>query len=344
MIDVNIGYLPLTDAATLIAAADFGFAEREGVRLVLHREMSWASLRDRLVVGQFDAAHFLAPLAVATTLGLGQLRRDLTVFFVLNENGNAITLSAALAAEIEAAQAGALDSWRATADGLAQVVARRAAQNAPALTFATVFPTSGHTYLLRKFLAAGGVDADEDVGIIAAPPPYMVECIDKKLIDGFCVGSPWNSLAVEQGKGVIAALGSEIVPQAVEKALVAPSDSFLFRSDAGCALVAALRAAAAFCDAPEHRADLASALAARFDLPADILLRTLTGELLLDRSGRRRSDQRFIRFSGPDLNRPTPDMADTILFDMTEAGQARADRANIERARKIFSADLFDRS
>ncbi|MDB5641265.1 MAG: putative nitrate transport protein, partial [Hyphomicrobiales bacterium] len=202
MIDVSIGYLPLTDAATLIAAAEFGFADNEGLRLNLQREVSWATLRDRLAVGHIDAAHMLAPLAVATSLGMGQLRRELKAVFVLNANGNALTVSPALAREIAAVGDRALDSAQASAQALGGLVAARCASGGRALTFASTFPFSSHTILLRKFFALGGIDPDSDVEIVVVPPPYMVDCMDKGLIDGFCVGSPWNSLAVDQGKGV----------------------------------------------------------------------------------------------------------------------------------------------
>jgi hypothetical protein len=138
MIDVSIGYLPLTDSATLIAAAEFGFAEKEGLRLNLQRELSWATLRDRLAVGHIDAAHFLAPLAIATSLGMGQLRRELKVVFVLNANGNALTVSPALAREIAAVREGALDSARASAQALGALVATRKASGARPLTFASI--------------------------------------------------------------------------------------------------------------------------------------------------------------------------------------------------------------
>lgn len=342
MREISIGYLPLTDAATLIAAADCGFAEREGLRLNLQREVSWAALRDRLVVGHVDAAHMLAPLAVATSLGLGQLRRDLKAVFVLNINGNALTVSPALAREMEAARPGALESASLSARALGAVVAARQASGARRLGFASTFPFSSHTYLLRKYLALGGVDPDRDVEIVVVPPPYMVECVDKGLIDGFCVGSPWNSLAVDQGKGVILALGSEIAPFAIEKALAVPADSALLADEAGAALIRALRRAADFVGDPRNQTAVADALAARLSLPAKVLMRTLTGDLLLDCAGRRRSSQDFIRFAGGDLNRPDPSAGPPLFADMVDAGQAVDSGAGREAARRVFDPTAYD--
>src|ERR1043166_7209065 len=92
---VRIGYIPLMDAAIVIAAAECGFAEREGLKLELVREVSWANIRDRLILDMFDAAHMLAPLAVATDLGLGHVKVPICAPFVLNSNGNCITIAAA---------------------------------------------------------------------------------------------------------------------------------------------------------------------------------------------------------------------------------------------------------
>jgi NitT/TauT family transport system ATP-binding protein len=344
MIDVTIGYLPLTDAATLIAAADFGFAETEGLRLNLQREVSWATLRDRLAVGHLDAAHMLAPLAVATSLGLGQLRRELKAVFVLNANGNALTVSPALAREIAAVQAGGLDSAQASARALGVLVATRRASGDRPLTFASTFPFSSHTTLLRTFLTQGGIDPDRDVEIVVVPPPYMVDCMDKGLIDGFCVGSPWNSLAVDQGRGVILALGTEIVPEAVEKVLAIPADAGLLRNGTGERLIRALQAAALFVDGPANQSAVARALAARFDLSADVIIRTLSGELVIDAVGRRRHAPGFIRFASQSLNRPDPATGAALYAEMVKARQALSSEVAVGLAVNVFDPALYDSS
>lgn len=344
MIDISIGYLPLTDSATLIAAAEFGFAETEGLRLNLQREVSWATLRDRLAVGHIDAAHMLAPLAIATSLGMGQLRRELKVVFVLNVNGNALTVSPALAREIAAVREGALDHAQASAQALGALVVARKASGARQLTFASTFPFSSHTFLLRKFLALGGVDPDRDVEIVVVPPPYMVDCVDKGLIDGFCVGSPWNSLAVDQGKGVILALGSEIVPEAVEKVLAVPADAELLRNGVGEKLIRALGAAARFVEDPANRDPVARALGERFGLSADVVTRTLSGELVMDAAGRRRTSRAFIRFAGGALNRPDPATGAALCAEMAGAGQLILNEAAERAAAAVFDPALYDRA
>lgn len=344
MIDVSIGYLPLTDAAPLIVADVCGFAARQGLRFNLQQEVSWAALRDRLAVGQVDAAHMLAPLAIATSLGLGRLRREIKAVFVLSANGNAITVSPALAGELAAQSGDACESGPAAARALGACVAARRAAGGRPLTFASTFPFSSHTLLLRDFLALGGVDPDRDVDIVVVPPPYVVDCIDKGLIDGFCVGSPWNSLAVDQGKGVILALGNEIVRDAVEKVLAIPSDSALLVDGAGEALLLALQEAALFLGEPAHRRDVARLLGARFSMPVDVILRTLSGELILDGSGRRRSAPGFIRFAGGGLNRPDPATGAWLCDRLAAAGLAAMSPALRDRAAAVFDPALHDRA
>lgn len=343
---LRIGFLPLCDAATLIAAADLGFAEREGLRLDLERDVSWANLRDKLMIGRFDATHLLAPLAIAASLGIGHQRFATRVPFLLNLNGNAVTLAARLADDLLAEDEGALADWRATAQALGRAVRRRRASGAARLTFGTVFAFSTHTYLLRRFLAAGGIDPDLDIEIIVVPPPYAVDFVERGFIDGFCVGSPWNSMAVESGCGVIAALGSEIVAAAPEKVLALAADSPLLSNETGEALIRALAAAAAFAGDPANGELLAAAMAKpdRLDCPAPIIARTLKGDLVLDRTGRRRADPRFLRLSGEGLNRPDPATADWLFDEMSAAGQIPKGQELRAATRAVFSAALYDRA
>ena len=97
---LRAGFIPLIDAAALIVAADRGFAAEEGVKLELVREVSWANMRDRLMLGQFDAAHMLAPLAIAATLGRDYAKVEMIAPLALGLNGNAVVVSNDLHAAI----------------------------------------------------------------------------------------------------------------------------------------------------------------------------------------------------------------------------------------------------
>jgi len=338
---LNIGFLPLTDAAALIAAADLGFAQAQGLSVNLRRDVSWANLRDRLMVGQYDAAHMLAPLALAASLGVGQAKCPLRAPFLLNLNGNGITLSKRLLEDFAAIGCDPLTDWMTAARGLAAMVRARQATGASRLTLATVHLFSAHTYLLRHFLLAGGLDPDRDVELVVAPPPFMVDFMDRGLIDGFCVGSPWNSLAVDRGRGVLVALGCEVLADAPEKVLAMPAQGRLTRDREGVALLRALAAASAYVADPANRADLTRAMARpdRLDCPAEVIARTLSGRLALDQTGAMRERADFILFTGQGLHRPDG-CAPWIVERMVQAGQITDPEAALETAGRVFAPDL----
>ncbi len=216
---VHIGFIPLVDAAALIIAVDKGFAAAEGLDVTLVREVSWSNVRDKLNIGMFDAAHLLAPVAIASSLGIGHVKMPIAAPFNLGLNGNAITVSPALHAAILAEIDGDPFDPMATALALSRVVATRRKNNAEPLTFGMTFPFSTHNYQLRFWMAAGGVDPDEDVRLVVLPPPYMVDSIAGGQIDAFCVGAPWNSIAVDRGVGHILHFVSDILLRAAEKVL-----------------------------------------------------------------------------------------------------------------------------
>ena len=216
---IRVGFIPLADATALIVAVDKGFTAEEGVDVELVREVSWSNVRDKLNIGLFDAAHLLAPVAIASSLGLGHVKVPIITAFGLGLNGNAITVSPGLYAALKNAADGDIADPMVSARALARVVMDRKARGEEPLTFGMTFPYSTHNYQLRFWMAAGGVDPDQDVRLIVLPPPYMVESLANKHVDAFCVGAPWNSVAVDLGIGHILHFVSEILQRAAEKVL-----------------------------------------------------------------------------------------------------------------------------
>ena len=146
---LHIGFIPLVDAAALIVAVDKGFTAAEGLDVTLVREVSWSNVRDKLNIGLFDAAHLLAPVAIASSLGLGHVKVPITAPFNLGLNGNAISVSPALHAALMAEIDGDPFDPMATALALSRVVAARRKSGADPLTFGMTFPFSTHNYQLR---------------------------------------------------------------------------------------------------------------------------------------------------------------------------------------------------
>jgi two-component system, oxyanion-binding sensor len=340
---VTAGFVPLVDAAPLIVAAERGFAAAEGLQLKLVRQSSWASLRDHLNLGHIDCAQALAPLPIAAALGIGQVRAELAVPFVLSRGGNAITLSLKLAEEIRRANGGRSP---ADAKSWARALAIALRQRAEPLTLAMVYPFSGHNFELRYWLAAAGVHPDRDVRLIAIPPPLMVESLRAGQIDGFCVGAPWNGLAAAAGIGEIVATKSEIFPHGIEKVLAMPP-RLAEDERAAPVLLRALAGAAQWCDRPEHHEDLAGLLARPEYLGTDPeqSLRALRGQI---KDPKGRPDPDYLYFSRLDANRPRREEALWLYAQMRRWGQVRGGGAAAVRAAEstiaaIFRPDIYAR-
>jgi two-component system, oxyanion-binding sensor len=341
---LTIGYIPLADAAALIVAADKGFAAGEGLQINLVREVSWSNVRDKLNIGLFDAAHLLAPLAVASSLGIGHFRVPMTVPFNLALNGNAITVSPALWDALAAAADGDIAEPAVSARALARVCARRKARGQPPLTLGMTFPFSHHNYQLRFWMAAGGVVPDDDVQLVVLPPPYMAESLGNGHVDGFCVGAPWNSAAVDLGIGHILHFGTEVVARAAEKVLAVRRDWAAEHPDVVTRLVRALERAAKFvADAGNHE-EIAALVAApaRLDVSPEIVKRTLDGLLKLAPDGHTRASDRYLVIGRLGASRPDPVQAAWAYAQMVRWGQAPLSPELLATATGVFRPDLYD--
>ncbi|HWZ41556.1 MAG TPA: CmpA/NrtA family ABC transporter substrate-binding protein [Bradyrhizobium sp.] len=339
---LHIGFIPLVDAAALIVAVDKGFAAEEGLDVTLVREVSWSNVRDKLNIGLFDAAHLLAPVAIASSLGIGHVKVPIAAPYNLGINGNAITVSPVLHAAIMAELDGDRFDPMATAKALARVVASRRQSGAEPLTFAMTFPFSTHNYQLRFWMAAGGVDPDEDVRLVVLPPPFMAETIAGGQIDGFCVGAPWNSIAVDRGDGYILHYVSDILVRAAEKVL-AIRQSW---ADRNPQVVAALvRAAARGADFVEqNRSETARILAQpeRIGVDAEVIQRTLDGRLKISPDGTMRESSRYLLVSREGAGRPDPVQAAWLYAQMVRWGQTAVSREALATAMAVFRTDLYD--
>ena len=239
---IRIGFLPLVDAALPILARERGFAEAEGIEIELARDFTWATVRDRLLYGHSDAAHLLAPLAIATTLGRGRPPAPLSVPFVLGLNGNAITLSPELAETI--VPGGGLGDPAESGARLARIARERLAEGRR-IRLGVVHRYSSHNYMLRYWLAAVGVRPDEDVEIATVSPPFAADALAAGEIDGICVGEPWNSVAVDRGVGRIVLVTAQIWRRGVEKVLAMRTGWMEENAELVRRLIRALHAAAA---------------------------------------------------------------------------------------------------
>lgn len=341
----NIGFVPLVDAALVVAAVDEGIARAHGVEIVLHREVSWANMRDKLHLGRLDAAHMLAPAAIAMRLGFGRPGVRLGAPLALGLNGNAVTVSRPLAEAVAREVENPADP-AGTARAVAAIARRRRAAGEARLAFGIVYPYSTHLYQLRLWLRSGGADPDEDVDFTVVPPPLMAGSLGPGGLDGFCVGAPWSSLAEEAGSGVILHAGVDLVRDCPEKLLVLPQSVIEDRAEAVARLVRALVEAAEWCANEANRTTLAGHLARpdRLGAPADLIARVLAGRLRVGLDGRERGVPDHVRLD-PDATVPRPGDAALLLRWMREAGHlppaTDAAAADAEAA-GLFRQDLYE--
>ncbi len=341
---MKLGFIPLVDSAPLIVAAERGFAAAEGLRLELVRETSWANIRDRVMLGHFDGAHMLGPLPIATTLGIGgHLEVPLIAPFSLGLGGNAITVSEALFKEMQASGAELGAGPAVMAKALKGVVAERQNTSRPPLTVAMVHPFSGHNYELRYWLASAGIDPDHDIRLVVLPPPFMVDALNEGQIDAFCVGEPWNSLAVDRGIGVIIATKSALWRQGPDKVLGLRASFAEDHPDRLYRLIRALHRAAAWAGDPANRSDLASLLAqpAYVGAPPQIIERALGGHMVLRASEPPATIPDFLVFHDHAANFPWQSHALWFYSQMVRWGQIAHSAETADRARRVYRPDLY---
>jgi two-component system, oxyanion-binding sensor len=341
---LRIGFIPLVDAAALVVAVDKGFAKAEGLDVTLVREVSWSNVRDKLNIGLFDAAHLLAPVAIASSLGLGHVKVPIIASYNLGLNGNAITVSPGLHAAIMSEIEGDPFDPMATALALSRVVAARRHSGAEPLVFGMTFPFSTHNYQLRFWMAAGGVDPDEDIRLVVLPPPYMVDSLANGQVDAFCVGAPWNSVAVDLGVGHILHFVSDILLRAAEKVLATRREWSEKNPDILAALIRAHQRAAEFIEHPQNRAEVAGILGQpeRIGIDADVIRRTLDGRLKISPDGTMRESSRYLLVGREGSARPDPVLAVWLYAQMVRWRQATISPEAAEIAQAVFRPDLYD--
>jgi ABC-type nitrate/sulfonate/bicarbonate transport system substrate-binding protein len=172
---IRIGYVPLIDAAPLIAAEALGFFGEAGLRVSSEEELGWGSVRERIVYGELDAAHAPGGLLFSIFLGIDAPPRPVQTDFVINLERIAITLSSRLW------QKGITDG-----ESLRLMICSESPHKPK---FGVVSPYSSHVFLLRKWLRRCGIDPEKDVRTTILPPPLVVEHMREGYIDGFCAAT-----------------------------------------------------------------------------------------------------------------------------------------------------------
>ncbi|KZZ58102.1 nitrate ABC transporter ATP-binding protein, partial [Oleiphilus sp. HI0122] len=293
---LSLGFVPLTDSAPLVVAKALGFFDDVGLDVTLQKQNSWATLRDKLHAGILDAAQMLAPMPIASTLGLGCRARKIVTPFVLSLNGNAITLSDALYLELKAHESIHPDQ-PLSAEVLNSVIARRSADGKAKLKLAHVFPYSCHHYQLLDWLKSGGVTLS-DIDILTVPPVNMVDFLFSGEIDGYCVGGPWNAKAVRSGIGYTGLTSYDVWQDQPEKVLGFTADFVDQYPQTVTASCVAIERACRWLENIPNRFEAARMLTHShyLDAPLDVIAPSLLGSCLTHEAAAPREVEQYNRF------------------------------------------------
>ena len=327
---LRLGFVPLTDCAPLVMAETLGLFAKHGLVVELKRELGWATIRDKIIYGELEAAQAVAGMPFAATFGLGSIACECVTGLVLSLHGNAITLAQSLWAE------GVRDgkSLRQKIVGL---------RGRKTFTFGVVFPFSSHNFLLRQWLVAADIQPDRDVRLVVVPPQQMFANLKAGHLDGYCVGEPWNSVAVHHRIGWCVATSVELAPGHPEKVLLVRRRFAEARAQEHLALIAALYEACAYCDRPENTDRIIKTLALPqyLNTPAALLGSSLRGSFNFG-CGRVENTPDFHIFHRQNANEPSLEKSVWIMRLMLASGLV-PDRslAQSAAAQQIFRPDIF---
>ena len=281
--EVKIGFIPLTDCSSVVMAAVNEFDKKYGIKIIPTKEASWASVRDKLVNGELDAAHVLYGLIYGVQMGIGGSRKDMAILMNLNHNGQAVTLSRKL-----------YDKGVKDGPSLKALMAKEKRE----YTFAQTFPTGTHAMWIYYWLATYGINPFSDTKIITVPPPQMVANMRVGNMDGYCVGEPWNNRAIVDGIGFTAETTQGIWKDHPEKTLGTTAEFVARYPNTARAMTAAILDAGRWIDASlANRQRTAQVVADRayVNTDTDVILARMLGRY--DNGiGRKWDDPDYMKF------------------------------------------------
>ncbi|WP_105103401.1 CmpA/NrtA family ABC transporter substrate-binding protein [Microbulbifer pacificus] len=330
--NLKLLFLRLTDSAPLIVAQELGLFARWGLKVVLQRETSWATLRDKLIGGAADAASILAPMPLTLPQTLPHCDEALLSGLILSCNGNAITLSRTLHDQLDPAMNDTGAALKCFID----------IRSGKPLTFASVYPFASHTLQLRHWLSAAGINVDVDVRIVVLPPEQMVDHLRRGDIDGYCVGEPWNTLAVQEGIGVVATPCNTLLPAMPEKVLAVTRSWHEANPATHLALRAALLESCGWLSDRDRRRDAVGILARPeyLDLPEAAIAASLNDELFTHCGRAASTNPGWHLFAHPqsDHGRPTEQKGRELLALCNDIAPVDTGAA------ELFRADLYQQT
>ncbi len=326
--DLSIGFIPLTDCASIVMASELGLFKKYGLNVTVSKEASWAAVRDKLTLGQLDAAHVLYGLIYGSHLGIGSQKKDMAILMGINHNGQGITLSRKL-----------LDAGVKDGATLKAAVAKKDRE----YTFAGTFPTGTHQLWLNYWLAANGIDPLRDVKNITIPPPQMVANMRVGNMDGFCVGEPWNGRAVFDKIGFTATTSQAIWKNHPEKVLGCTAEFVKKYPNTARAMVAAILEASQFIDAMGNRSKVADIIGGKsyVNAPSEVILSRMLGDYDDGRGGKWKDADYMKFYDDGEVNFPYLSHGIWFLTQQRRWGLLKEDVDYLAVAKQVNQIDLY---
>lgn len=326
--EVKVGFIPLTDCAPIVVAAEMGFDKKYGIKITPSKEASWAGVRDKVVNGELHAAHVLYGLIYGVQLGIGGQQKDMAVLMGLNHNGQGITLSNGL-------------KDKGVKDG--KSLKRLLVNENRDFTFAQTFPTGTHAMWLNYWLAANSIDPIKDIKNIVVPPPQMVANMRIGNMDGYCVGEPWNARAVYDKVGFTVATTQDIWVDHPEKVLGATADFVAKNPNTARALMMAILEACRYIDATENRPKVAKLISSKsyVNAPEEVIAGRFVGDY--DNGiGKVWKDPNYMKFfDDGKVNFPYLSDGMWFLTQHKRWGMLKTDPDYLAVAKKVNQIDLY---
>lgn len=330
--DLRFGIIALTDCSPIVIAHEKGFFKKYGINATIVKGASWAAIRDSLSNGDIHATHMLLGMPIASTMGLlGSPKKPMIIPWLLNRNGQAITVRADL-------------KGKAGADPkqLGKLALDAKAAGKP-MTFAMTFPPGTHAMWLRYYLAAGGVNPDKDAALVTIPPPQMVANMKVGKMDAFCVGEPWNARAIADGIGFTAITSQEIWKDHPEKACAFTAEFAAKNPKTVKAVLKALHEASVWLDDMKNRPEQAAIVSrpTYINCQPEAILPRLQGHYDYG-DGRKTEDPNYMSFSARNCNYPQEKYAIWWLTQFRRWGMVDSAPDYAAVARQVMRPDIYE--
>jgi nitrate/nitrite transport system substrate-binding protein len=329
--DLRFGMIALTDCSPIVIAHERGLFKKYGINSTVVKGASWAAIRDSLSNGDIQATHMLLGMPIASTMGLlGSPKKPMVVPWLLNRNGQAITMQIKYKGKV-AADPKAL-----------KPLADAAKAAGTPLTFAMTFPPGTHAMWMRYFLASGGIHPDKDVALVTVPPPQMVANMKVDKMDGFCVGEPWNARAVADGIGYTAITTQEIWKDHPEKVCAFTEEFAEQNPKTVKAVLKALYEASVWLDDLKNREEQAAIVSrpTYINCAPELILGRLLGDYDYG-DGRKKKDDFYMTFHARGTNFPQPKFAAWWLTQFRRWGMVDGNPDYAGVAAKVMRVDLY---